>query len=218
MTHVDQPPQKGGIVQRATNVVLRPTSEWSRIAPEPATVGGLFTGYAMILAAVAPICGLIGGLLFASRTLAVLGVPLSPVNLVISAVLNYIVALLSVLIYGLVIDALAPSFGGVRDRLRAMKTAVYSATPMWLAGVFGLVPMLAFLMLTGLYGIYVLDRGLPILMRAPRKKAAGYTAGVVIVMILVWVVLGELVAWSSVAVGLTPNPLSLGPHRAATAY
>ncbi len=39
------------IVQRAKNIIIKPADEWNVIAGEPATVGGLFTGYAMILAA-----------------------------------------------------------------------------------------------------------------------------------------------------------------------
>jgi hypothetical protein len=62
----------------------------------------------------------------------------------------------------------------------------------------GLSPILATLLqlLAGLYGIYVLYLGLPVLMRSPREKAFGYTASVVICTILVGIVFAVL---SSVA-------------------
>ena len=34
------------IVQRAKNIILKPSDEWNVIASEPATIRGLFTGYA----------------------------------------------------------------------------------------------------------------------------------------------------------------------------
>ena len=40
------------IIDRAKNIILKPAEEWNVIADEPATVSGLFTGYAMILAAI----------------------------------------------------------------------------------------------------------------------------------------------------------------------
>ena len=61
------------IVARAKNIILNPTDEWNVIAGEPATVGGLFTGYAMILAAIPLAAGIIftgalGAATFARRT------------------------------------------------------------------------------------------------------------------------------------------------------
>ena len=42
------------------NILLRPKEEWGVIDAEPATIGGIYTSYVMILAAIGPICGLIG--------------------------------------------------------------------------------------------------------------------------------------------------------------
>ena len=38
------------IVERAKNIIFKPADEWNVIAAEPATIGRLFTGYAMPLA------------------------------------------------------------------------------------------------------------------------------------------------------------------------
>ncbi len=40
------------LVQRAKNIVLTPNTEWGVIETEPATTGGLITGYAVPLAAI----------------------------------------------------------------------------------------------------------------------------------------------------------------------
>ena len=71
------------------------------------------------------------------------------------AILGYVISCAMVLLLGLFIDPLAPLFGGRRDFDSAFKLAVYSFTPVWLAGIFLLLPGLRFLVLAGAYGVYL---------------------------------------------------------------
>jgi hypothetical protein len=65
MTALEQPPAAvAGLVARVKAILLSPRAEWARIAAEPATVGSLYTGYVLPLAAIGPVCGVIGGLVF----------------------------------------------------------------------------------------------------------------------------------------------------------
>jgi hypothetical protein len=77
------------------------------------------------------------------------------------------------------IDALAPLFGGRRNFDSAFKLAVYSYTPVWLAGIFLLAPGLRFLGLLGFYGAYLLWIGVPQLMKTPVPSVTTYTAVIV---------------------------------------
>jgi hypothetical protein len=85
----------------------------------------------------------------------------------------------TVLVVALVINVLAPTFGSQRDFNSAFKLAVYSYTPLGLAGVFLLAPGLRFLVLTGFYGAYLLWKGLPRLMKTPETKVPAYAAVIV---------------------------------------
>ena len=58
------------------------------------------------------------------------------------AVFTLVMAIVGVFILSLIIDALAPSFGGQKDSTRALKVAVYSYTPAWVAAVFNILPLL----------------------------------------------------------------------------
>ena len=58
MNPVSTPP---GLIDRAKSILLKPKSEWEVIDAEPASVGSIFIGYAMILAAIPPLAGLVGG-------------------------------------------------------------------------------------------------------------------------------------------------------------
>jgi hypothetical protein len=178
-----------GLVERAKDIVTSPKTEWGVIDAEPASVGGLFTGYAMVLAAIGPLATIIG--------LTLVGFPIG--YAITMAAIAYAISLAGVFINAAIIDALAPSFGGSRNLVQAAKVAVYSATPVWLAGILNLVPQLA--VLAGLvalaalgYGIYLLYLGLPRLMRVTPDKAAGYVLVVIAVWILVYVLLAFVVA------------------------
>jgi hypothetical protein len=74
---------------------------------------------------------------------------------------------------------LAPLFGGRRDFNSAFKLAVYSFTPVWMAGVFLVLPGLHFLALLGCYGAYLVWLGLPRLTKVSEDQAANFTAVIV---------------------------------------
>ena len=44
------------LIERIRSILTSPKTEWPVIAAEPATVGGLYTGYIMLLAAIPAIC------------------------------------------------------------------------------------------------------------------------------------------------------------------
>jgi Yip1 domain len=92
---------------------------------------------------------------------------------------SYVMSCATVLAMAVVIDRLAPVFASQRGFNNAFKLAVYSYTPLWLAGIFLLVPGLRFLVFTGFYGAYLLWTGLPRLMQTPGPKILPYTAAVV---------------------------------------
>ena len=71
------------LVARAKAVTLSPDSEWPVIAAEPATIGGLYTGYVMILAALGPVAGLIGGALWGTRV-PLLGTIRTPIGTLVT--------------------------------------------------------------------------------------------------------------------------------------
>ncbi len=191
MTLQEAQPVGSPIVERVKNILLTPKQEWVKIDIEAATTNSLFKSYAVFLAAIGPVCGAIGAILFGWGALGVVYRP--PIlNVIVNAVVSYVLALASVFVLGLIIEALAPTFGGVKNRTAAMKVAVYSSTASWLVGVFGLLPALAPLAILGLYSLYLLYTGLPRLMKAPQDKALPYTAVVIVIAIVIALVVGAV--------------------------
>ena len=173
------------IVDRVKNICLSPTTEWPVIAAESGSAGSLISGYVVPLAAIGAVAGLIGGSII-GRTIPFIGSYRVPIVAGLSlAIFTFMMAIVGVVILGLIINALAPSFGGEKNSTQALKVAVYSYTPAWVAGVLQIFPLLGMLgLLAGLYGLYLLYLGLPRLMKAPEDKALGYTVVVVICAIV----------------------------------
>ena len=191
---LSDPIRRASLVERIRGVLLRPAAEWDKIDLEPATIQSLFTGYAMPLAAIGPVCGAIGIVVFGFGIPGIATYHANPLGAAVTALVSYGLALLATFLVGLIIDALAPTFGGVKNPVQAMKVAVYGSTASWLAGVFGLIPALAVLAIAGLYSLYLYYVGLPKLMKTAPDKALGYTALVVLCYLVLALVIGAVVA------------------------
>jgi hypothetical protein len=108
---------------------------------------------------------------------------------------TYVLSLAGTFLVALIVDALAPTFGGQKDRVQALKVVAYAYTASWVAAIIGIVPGLGLLSaLAGvIYGLYLLYLGLPFTMKCPAEKSLGYTVVTVIVAIVVSIGLGLIV-------------------------
>jgi hypothetical protein len=194
------------VVARAKAILLTPRTEWTVIAAEPDTVAGIYQGYILILAAIPVVCGFISsvvigyGIPFLGTYRASTGTALT------AAAVNYALTLAGTYVLALIIDALAPTFGGQKSQVQALKTVAYAYTAGWVASIIGLVPGLGILSaLAGLvYGIYLLYLGLPQTMKSPPDRAAGYTVASIVAAIVVYVVI-SLVVGSITRMGMGPR-------------
>jgi len=183
------------IVQRVQSILLKPKEEWAKIKVEPTTIAGLFTSYAMVLAAIPAGFQLLGSVLVGKR-LPLVGVFRWPIGRAFGyAVVSYILSLVAVYLLALVIDALAPTFSSSKNMTRALKLSVYSMTPGWLAGALYIVPGLwALSVVASLYGVYLLYLGFGTpMMETPKDKIPGYMALSIVVVVVLYVVFGWIV-------------------------
>ncbi|HXX51588.1 MAG TPA: Yip1 family protein [Xanthobacteraceae bacterium] len=174
------------VAARVKAILTDPMTAWARIENEADDPGFLLSRYAGVLALIPALAG------FAGATLIGVIVPggatarASLFNGASGAVFGYVMSCATALVLGLVIDLLAPLFGGGRNFNNAFKLAVYSLTPVWIAGMFLVLPGLRFIVLTGCYGAYLLWLGLPRLAKVPEEQAANFTA---VIVVCAWVLL-----------------------------
>ncbi len=167
------------VITRAKKVLVSPADALLEVKSEAIGVTQLMKEYVVVIAAVPA----------AAMFVAMLG-HASFFRSVFYCALVYAIGLLSVFVFGKIIDALAPHFGSSQNADSAFKLAAYAFTPSFIAGIFNINPSLAFLGTIGsLYGIYIFYLGLPVMMETPADKRITYTAVSLIVMIVVMIVL-----------------------------
>lgn len=178
------------IVNRVQQIILKPKEEWLKIKEEKTTLAELFTSYAMILLAIPAIAQFIGMSLVGRRIAFVGWYRIGIGSGLLYAVLFYVFSVVSVYVFGIVINALAPTFSSKPDATNAMKLAVYSMTPMWVAGVLYIIPFLGWLVIiASLYGIYILYLGFACpLMDTPKEKIVAYLIVSLVVIVILWVI------------------------------
>jgi hypothetical protein len=183
------------ILLRARDIILNPRVTWQSLREESIDVKQLFINYAAPFALIPTVCSLIGMTIVGIRLPAgnVVRAPL--VQSLLGGAVGYILHLGGLLIGAWVVKLLAPVFKAKADLNSAAKVVVYSMTPVWLAGIFSLVPGLGILSILGLYGVYLLALGLGPVLDTPSNKVVLYTiailvAGTLISMVLSVVVVG----------------------------
>ncbi len=190
------------IVERAKGILLDPRRTWPVIDAEAATPQSIYVPYVVALAAVPAIASFIG--------LSLVGIGGAGMHMRIPVatglaqmVVGYALSLVMVFVVALIVDALAPTFGGQRNRIAALKVVAYGATAGFVGGVFNLWPAVSILgLVAALYSIYLVYLGLPVLMKCPPDKALVYTAVVVGGAFVAGVVVGM------VAMAIMPGPMS----------
>ena len=183
------------LVGRVKAILLTPKTEWPVIAGEPASIGDLYKNYVLILAAIPAVFG------FLKMSLIGVSVPfagtvrIGVASGLSSMVIGYVLSLVMLYVMALIVDALAPTFGGQKSQIQAFKTVTYAYTASWIAGFAQILPVLAvlFAIAGGIYSIYLLYLGLPNTMKCPPEKAAGYTAVAIIIAIVLSLVIGMVV-------------------------
>ncbi len=197
-----------GIFARIKNILLAPSTEWPVVAAEPSSPSAIYLRYVAPLVAIGAIATFIGQTMIGT-SLGPLGMArLSVAAGLTQAIVMFGLSFLQVYLISWLVDALAPTFGGQRDSLAALKLTAYSLTPAWVAGVLNVIPVLGIIgILAGLYGLYLLYLGLPVLMRNPPDKSIGYTIVLVICAIVLSVLVTVLTTCTIAGLGF----VGLGP-------
>ncbi len=178
------------LVERAKNILLNPKGEWEVIKNEEHSISDLFTKYAMILAAIPAIAGLIGfsmtGFSFMTNIKWLIAM--------------YISSLVGVYVIAFIIDVLAPSFGSTKNMEASLKVVVFAYTASWVGGIFNIIPALSWISaIAGIYSLVLLYMGLERVKNVPKEKMVGYFIVTLVIAIVVSIVSGVII--STIAFG-----------------
>ena len=192
------------IVERVRDIILKPKDTWPIIKGERVDLKHLFINYAVPLALIPTVCGMIGMMLMGVVTpMGMVQIPI--LGFLLGALVGYVLHLAGLLIGAWIVKILAPYFNSKSDLTSAAKVIIYSMTPFWVAGVLNIVPGLGILaILAGLYGIYLMFLGLPVVLDTPPDKAILYLVSILVVGFIISFVLSWLV------MGLIYGPMFMG--------
>ena len=177
------------LVERVKNILLTPAKEWDVIKGENLTIVDMFTKYAMILAAIPAVAGFIGfALIGVSYGFGTFRWPFG--TALVWLILSYVLSLGGVFLLAFIIDALAPTFGCTKNLGAAVKIAVFSYTPVWVAGILGIIPAISILMiLASIYSLYLLYMGLQKIKEPVNDKLMPYfVVSIVALIVIYWLV------------------------------
>ena len=175
---------KTNIIRRVINIIIKPKQEWIVIAGEQPDVMRLIGGYTLILALIPAVSafvkyGIIGFSFmgYTSRSIS---------SGIQTGLVQLFSAVFGVYLLAWVIDLLAPNFNSEKNFGRSLQLAVYASTPQWIAGILLLFSTgLSMLILVfGLYAIYLLAVGMPVLKGTPKDKLTGYIVLTIVAMIV----------------------------------
>ncbi len=205
------------LVDRAKNILLSPKTEWDVIAKEEASVGGLFTGYAAILALIPAVMSIIflGALGMGTMGMGEAGALLGAMGMsyfVATAIVGYVLGLLVIWVVAMIVNAITPSFNGKQDMVQATKLMVYAGTPVWVAGLVSWIPILGWLVSLAAiaYTVYLIYLGVKPVLSVPDDKVAGMTVVTVLIYIVTSIIVSMVIGAALVSMFLGGAMMSGG--------
>ncbi|MFO1402007.1 MAG: Yip1 family protein [Steroidobacteraceae bacterium] len=193
------------LIARVKAILMTPKTEWPVIASEPSSAGDIYKNYVIWLAGAAAIASFISNSIIGTQTWFFGTYRLPMVGGLVMAVIHWVQWLVFTWLFVWIVDALAPTFRGQKNRVEATKAVAYAFTAGWVGYVGVVVPYIGvlFALAGGIYGIYLLYLGLQHTMKCPQDQAGAYTAVSIIVAVVVALILNAVVFGTIVrAVGL----------------
>ena len=162
------------MLRRALALITSPAREWATIAAESFTATGILLRYALPLAVIPAVAWEIGLAVFG---LAAFDGELQPTRLdrspLIGAASTLLGSIVCVAALALALFAIVPVYDVRRNWTRAWAVAAYGATPVWLAGVLLVHPVLILAVLVAtLHACFLWFLGVQVLLQVPARAAA----------------------------------------------
>lgn len=192
----------------AFRLFTKPDAEWESIRQDSESVGKLYVGHVLLLAAIPAVAAFYGTTEIGWRAGDAQLVRLTTGSALQLCILFYAAMLVGIYILGRFIDLFSRTYGADKGRPKGIILAAYTSTPMFVVGVIAAYPNPWVNLFVGLlataYAIYLLYEGLPILMRIPKDRGFMFASSVVTVGL---VMLVGLMAISVVIWGLGIGPV-----------
>ena len=180
---------------------INPRKEWQAIRDSDCSVSSCYLRYVLLLAAIPPVSGYFGTTMFGWQFGARDAIKLSHDSALLIAIAYYLIMLVGVFTMAVMIQWMGQTYGAEQPLARTVMLAAYTATPLFLVGIFELVPILWINFLAGLpalgYTVVLLYTGLPIMMEVSEEKGFLFSSAVLAVglVALVCMMVATAILW-----------------------
>lgn len=190
------------MMQHTVGLLVRPAAQWQAIAGLPQNSLNTLLLYPCFMA-ILPAVAWYYGTTNLGWTVGDYG---EPVRLTRESarqicILFYLAMIACVAVIGYFIHWMAATYGAQSNIARGMVTAGFAATPLFIAGIVGVYPILWLDMLIGViavsWSVYLLYLGIPIMMRIPPERGFLFSSAVLAIalVILIGLMAGSVILW-----------------------
>lgn len=196
------------VLNHVWGLFAHPKREWEAIRDEHCTVAGCYLGHVLLLAAIPAVSAYVGATVVGWSVAGEEVMRLSPSSALPMALLFYVAMLAGVYVMGRMIHWMAHTYGANPTTADGVVLAAHAATPLFMAGIFALYPVLWMNMVLGYaavaYAVYLLYTGVPIAMGIPRERGLLFATAVLTVGLVCVVALlaATVIVWD---VGVGPE-------------
>ncbi len=197
------------MINRIKKIIISPATEWDKIKDEVTVNQDLILKYVLPLTILSGIATFIKYAFFGIKT-PFLGTITFPIGTsIVQGIISTLAPILGVIIAAFIINMLAESFNSKKDLNRAFKLVVYSFTPALVAGIISSISFyLSWIVIFGLYGIYLLWIGIDKMMETPEDKKLIYIIVSILVIIVTVIIVSIILGTIFTFLGLSASAVS----------
>jgi hypothetical protein len=190
-------------LQHMMGVLYHPKREWRSIRNEHYSTAHVFLAQISILAAIPAVSLFIGTTQVGWSVTGGDFVTLSIASALPAAIAFYVAMWVAVGIIAYSIHWMEKTYGGNVGFDECMVLTTFTATPLFVAGLAGLYPMLWFNVIVGMialaYSVYLLYSGVPEIMQIPEERAFFFATSILTVglVVLVGLLATTVILWGT---------------------
>ena len=194
------------MIQHAFGLMLKPRSEWEKIAPRAEKPMNIV--YSLLLALLPCIAWYYGTTQVGWRVGDGEIILMTTDSASKIIVLFYLAMICSVSIIGYFIHWMSATYGASSTLVKGISVAGYCATPLYFAGLLGFQPHFMADLLIGLaamaMSLYLLYTGIPIVMNVPKERGFLFASAIVGVCLVIFMALmgATVILWD---IGFSPE-------------
>ncbi|WP_415886768.1 Yip1 family protein [Neptuniibacter sp. QD37_6] len=191
-------------IQHMMGIMYHPKEEWGQIRKEHYSASHIYMQQISILAAIPAISMFIGTTQVGWSIAGSEYVKLDAMSALPAAIAFYFAMWVGVGFITWAIHWMEKNYGGNVSFDDCLSLATYTATPMFLAGLSALYPLLWFNVTVGLfavcYTVYLLYIGVPVIMKIPEERAFLFSTSILTVGLctLVGIIVASVILWGTV--------------------